>query len=73
MLIDRIFTELSVNFVGVDDFASGVLATQHLIDKGCKRTPHLCARQKSPGAQYFKGYKDTLRRAKLHFSEKDVI
>src|ERR1043165_366371 len=41
ILIDRSLPGLSVNYVGVDDVAVGLLATEHLIAIGCKRIAHI--------------------------------
>jgi LacI family transcriptional regulator len=60
VLIDRALPGLSANFVGVDDEAVGVLATQHLIDMGCKRIAHIRGPETSPGARRVEGYKRAL-------------
>jgi LacI family transcriptional regulator len=60
VLIDRSFPGLAANFVGVDDVAVGMLATQHLIDIGCKRIAHIRGPETSPGIQRFDGYKRAL-------------
>jgi LacI family transcriptional regulator len=60
VLIDRNFPGLAANFVGVDDVAAGMLATQHLIDIGCKRIAHIRGPETSPGLQRFEGYKRVL-------------
>jgi LacI family transcriptional regulator len=60
VLIDRSFPGLSANFVGVDDEAVGMLATQHLIDIGCKRIAHIRGPETSPGIQRMEGYKRAL-------------
>lgn len=62
ILIDRSFEGLSANFVGVDDEAVGVLATQHLIDIGCSRIAHIRGPETSPGMQRLRGYKGALER-----------
>jgi LacI family transcriptional regulator len=41
ILIDRRFAGLPANFVGVDDEAVGLLATNHLIEQGCRRIAHI--------------------------------
>ncbi len=60
VLIDRSFSGLSHNFVGADDFAAGMLATQHLVDIGCKRIAHIRGPETSPGIQRLEGYKRAL-------------
>jgi LacI family transcriptional regulator len=60
VLIDRSFPGLSPNFVGVDDFAAGMLATQHLVDIGCKRIAHVRGPETSPGIRRLEGYKKAL-------------
>lgn len=62
ILIDRSFDGLSANFIGVDDAAVGVLATQHLIDIGCSRIAHIRGPETSPGMQRLRGYKGALER-----------
>lgn len=56
VLIDRCFAGFDANFVGIDDEAVGVLATEHLIDIGCKRIAHLRGPENSPGMGRLKGY-----------------
>lgn len=41
ILIDRQFAGLAANFVGVDDEAVGVLATNHLVEQGCRHIVHI--------------------------------
>lgn len=65
VLIDRSFQGLAANYVGVDDEATGVLATAHLIDMGCKRIAHLRGPENSPGIGRLKGYTDTLAKQKV--------
>jgi LacI family transcriptional regulator len=66
VLIDRSFPGLNANYVGVDDEAVGRLATEHLIDVGCKRIAHLRGPENSPGKGRFKGYEEALRTHKLN-------
>jgi LacI family transcriptional regulator len=68
VLIDRSFPGLVSNFVGADDFAAGMLATQHLVDVGCQRIAHIRGPETSPGIQRLEGYKRALRQ-----NGKDVI
>ncbi|MFZ1086181.1 MAG: LacI family DNA-binding transcriptional regulator [Terracidiphilus sp.] len=65
VLIDRSFPGLKANFVGVDDEAVGRLATEHLIDVGCKRIAHLRGPENSPGKGRLKGYENALRAHQL--------
>ena len=60
ILIDRAFRGLTANFVGVDDEAVGEMATQHLIDVGCKRIAHIRGPETSTGLQRLQGYKHAL-------------
>jgi LacI family transcriptional regulator len=64
-MIDRNFPGLSANFVGVDDEAVGLLATNHLIEIGCKRIAHICGPNTSPGVRRSEGYKRALLSAGL--------
>ncbi len=39
VLLDRAVPGLDAAFVGVDDTAVGRLATQHLLERGCRKSP----------------------------------
>jgi LacI family transcriptional regulator len=60
ILIDRRFEGLAANFVGTDDVMAGKLATQHLIDKGCKRIAHLGGADISTALDRLRGYREAL-------------
>lgn len=65
VLIDRNFPELDANYVGTDDEAIGLLATEHLIDVGCRRIAHLRGPYNSTGAGRLKGYQNALAKHDL--------
>jgi len=73
VLIDRILPGLSANFVGVDDEAVGMLATQHLRDVGCKRIAHIRGPETSPGIRRLEGYKRALAQAGLNLANDYII
>src|ERR1022692_4429011 len=60
VLIDRFFPEFKTNFVGVDDRAVGLIATEHLIAMGCKRIAHIRGLEFTTGVGRFEGYKMAL-------------
>jgi LacI family transcriptional regulator len=65
VLIDRRFTDLDTNYVGADDEKVGALATEHLIEMGCKRIAHLRGPETSPGIGRLNGYLKTLAKHKM--------
>ncbi len=67
VLIDRRFSDLDANYVGVDDEAVGALATEHLIEIGCNRIAHLRGPETSTGTGRLKGYLNTLAKHRLKF------
>jgi LacI family transcriptional regulator len=69
VLIDRRFTEARAPYVGADDEAIGRVATQHLIDRGCRRIAHIAGPPLTPGVGRRKGYEDTLLAAGLSVPE----
>ncbi len=73
VLIDRKFAQFSANFVGTDDVAVGRLATEHLIDVGCKRIAHIRGRNNSTGSQRLEGYRQALSNRAYSFSKQYVI
>ncbi len=62
VLIDRNFTGLEANFVGVDDEAVGFIATEHLIQAGCLRIAHIGGPQISTAVGRVQGYRRALER-----------
>ena len=62
ILLDRSFPGFSSNFVGVNDYRIGELATEHLVAQGCKRIAHLRGPATIVGNRRAEGYRDTLRK-----------
>jgi LacI family transcriptional regulator len=73
ILLDRSFPGFSCNFVGVNDYAIGELATQHLIAQGCKRIAHIRGPATNVGNRRAEGYRETLQRHGLTVPESYVI
>lgn len=73
VLIDRELPQFAANFVGVDDTTAGRIATEHLLDIGCKRVAHIGGREDSTGMRRFEGYKQALQNRGLPFSEQYVV
>ncbi len=72
VLIDRCFPGFVSNYVGTDDEMVGVLATEHLIEQGCKRIAHLRGPETSPGTGRMKGYQKALANAQMKYSPEYV-
>lgn len=73
VLIDRDLNGLSANFVGINDEKAGWLATEHLIDMGCKRIAHIRGQDNSTGIGRFEGYRRALHERGLPFLEDYVV
>jgi LacI family transcriptional regulator len=73
VLIDRDLSGLAANFVGINDEKVGRLATEHLIDMGCKRVAHIRGQDNSTGIGRFEGYRQALRHRGIPFSEDLVV
>lgn len=56
VLIDRNFPGHPANFVGIDDVAAGRIATEHLINIGCRLVAHIGGRRNSTGVSRLEGY-----------------
>jgi LacI family transcriptional regulator len=65
VLIDRRIDRLNANFVGVDDQAVGLMATEHLIHCGCRRIAFLYGLGLSPAQGRLEGYKRALEKHRL--------
>jgi LacI family transcriptional regulator len=73
VLIDRELPGLVANFVGIDDEAAGRIATEHLIDQGCKNIAHIRGRENSTGTRQFESYRHALQRRGLKYSDSLVV
>jgi LacI family transcriptional regulator len=73
ILIDRRFPGDPGYFVGCDDAQIGMLATEHLIEMGCKRIAHIRGPRNSTGNGRFRGYKKALAKHGLTFHEEYVV
>lgn len=62
VLIDRRFPGLMANYVGVDDNLIGLLATEHLIQSGCRRIAHMRGPELSTGNGRLDGYRLAMAR-----------
>lgn len=60
ILLDRSFPGFSSNFIGVNDYRIGELATEHLIAQGCKRIAHLRGPATNVGNRRYDGFLDTM-------------
>ena len=60
VLIDRKFEGLAANFVGTDDLSVGRIATEHLIQRGCRRIAHLGGSDISTAMDRLRGYREAL-------------
>jgi LacI family transcriptional regulator len=65
ILLDRSFSGFSSNFVGVNDYKIGELATEHLIAQGCKRIAHLRGPATNVGDRRYEGFRDTMQKHRL--------
>lgn len=73
VLIDRNFPKLTSNFVGTDDEAAGRIATEHLIQMGCRRIAHISGRNNSTGHGRLQGYKKALQAHGIRFRAEYVV
>ncbi len=62
VLIDRPISGLRACFVGVDNRAIGILATEHLIARGCCRIAHLRGPEIGIADERLAGYRRALKR-----------
>jgi LacI family transcriptional regulator len=73
VLIDRNFPGHPANFVGIDDVAAGRIATEHLINTGCRHVAHIGGRRNSTGVSRLEGYKQALHLRHKSYSKEYVV
>jgi LacI family transcriptional regulator len=62
VLIDRMVAGVEANYVGVKDDDLGALATEHLIEQGCRRIAHIRGPALATGTGRLRGYRRALAR-----------
>lgn len=73
VLIDRRVPGIDANFVGGDDELIGVIATEHLIEIGCRTIAHIGGSKVSPARGRLEGYKKTLAKHRLSLGPEYII
>lgn len=73
ILVDRRFARLAANFVGTDEMIVGRMATEHLIENGCRLIAHVGGRYTSPAVERAKGYRQTLERHGISVPESFLV
>jgi LacI family transcriptional regulator len=73
VLVDRKVPGLPANFVGVDDREIGVVATEHLIERGNRRIAHIGGPDVSTAAGRLAGYMEAMARHGLAVPSEYVV
>jgi LacI family transcriptional regulator len=73
VLVDRRFKGLAANFVGTDDFAVGRIATEHLLENGCRCLAYIGGEYVSPALDRLEGYRLALAGAGFPAPEQYII
>ncbi len=73
ILIDRRPEGAKVNFVGVDDEKIGRMATEHLIEMGCRRIAHIGGPGISTAVGRLRGYQQALARHGIRANPRYII
>ena len=73
VLIDRPITGVSASFVGADNSEIGRLATEHLIEQGCRKIAHLRGPGIGIAAMRLAGYRGALVANKLIASPRYIV
>lgn len=74
VFFDRVAEKITAPKITTDDYDSGVKATEHLIENGCKRIAFLSMSDNlSISNKRLAGYKDTFKKKKLKLNDKLII
>ena len=73
VLLDRWFAGLSANFVGVDDEKVGTIATEHLLQIGCRHVAHISGTGVSTSRGRLEGYTKTLARYGIPINDDHIV
>jgi len=72
VLVDRKLEGLKANFIGTDDVRAGMIATEHLISKGCRRIAHIGGDYLSTASDRLAGYRQALTQHGFEVSAKFI-
>lgn len=71
---DRVYDDVDTPKITTDDYQSSFIATEHLIEQGCKRIGYLVVKNDlSIGKTREKGYLDALAKHNIAFDERLII
>jgi LacI family transcriptional regulator len=73
VFIDRKFEGTTASYVGVDDVEAGRIATQHLLDIGCRHLAHIGGPPVSTAAGRVRGFREALAQRRIRVREETVI
>jgi len=73
ILIDRKFNNVAAHFVGINDAEVGRIATEHLLEVGCRRIAHIGGPEVSTARDRAEGFRRTLESHRVQISEKYII
>jgi len=74
VFFDRVCEHLNTACITTDDYESSYKATQHLLDKGCRKIAHLMfSESTSIGYKRMKGYADAIHDNRVGFDEKMIV
>ena len=73
ILIDRRFAGLPAHFIGIDDEAAGFIATEHLVERGCRRIAHITGPERNTVRGRLTGYRRALERHGMPFYDERVV
>ena len=73
ILVDRRFSSFPAHYVGTDDKEIGRMATDHLIERGCRQIACIGGRDVSPAMDRLEGYKHALTSHGLPVLEQFIV
>jgi LacI family transcriptional regulator len=73
VLIDRRVPGLDANYVGTNNDAAGFMATNHLIEQGCRRIGHIKGPAVSSAAGRLRGYRRALDQHHLKIHDEYIV
>jgi len=73
VLVDRLISGLEANFVGVEDETVGYIATEHLIQIGCRTIAHISGTRTSTAVGRHVGYKRAIKEYGLSSNPDHIV